>query len=118
MPGDVAKTVVIVDDNKKIIEVVSDLLDMHSFQVLGTGTNGLDAVNLYKALKPDFVVIDVEMPQYDGFYGIDEILKINPSAKIITMSVDDQNGQKALEKSLHFIAKPQIMSLPKILDSL
>lgn len=118
MLGDVAKTVVIVDDNKKIIEVVSDLLDMHSFQVLGTGTNGLEAANLYKSLKPDFVIMDIEMPQYDGFYGLDEILKLNSDAKIIAMSTDENHEQKTAGKALHFLAKPNLMSLPQILNSI
>lgn len=115
---DVAKTVIIVDDNKEIIESVSDLLTTHSFKVLGTGTNGLEATNLYESLRPDFVIMDVEMPQYDGFYGISEILKINSDAKIITISADEKHEQKTIGKALCFLAKHHLMSLPKILNSI
>ncbi|KEQ57003.1 Chemotaxis response regulator protein-glutamate methylesterase 1 [Marine Group I thaumarchaeote SCGC AAA799-E16] len=113
------KTVIIVDDNRKIIEAVSDLLVKHSFKVLGTGINGQEAVNLYKSLNPDYVVMDIEMPKYDGLYGIDEILKVDFDAKIIVMSTDEKYEQQTIGKAARFLVKPnQIISLPKILNSI
>ena len=113
------KTVIIVDDNEKIIEAISDLLTSHSFKVLGTGCNGLEAVLLYKSLQPDFVIMDVEMSDYDGFYGLDNILKVDPDAKIIIISSDEEYEQKTLGKSIRFLVKPgQIPGLPKILNSI
>lgn len=113
------KTVIIVDDNKKIIEAVSDLLVKYSFKVLGIGTDGLEAVNLYKSLCPDYVIMDIEMPKYDGLYGVDEILKIDSDAKIIVMSTDEKYEQETFGKVQSFLVKPhEIISLPKILNSI
>ena len=113
------KTVIVVDDNKKIIEVVSDLLIKHSFRILGTGIDGQEAASLYKSLRPDYVVMDIEMPKYDGFYGIDEILKIDSDAKIIVMSTDEKYERKTIGKVKSFLVKPhEIISLPKILNSI
>ncbi len=115
----VEKTVIIIDDNEKIIEVISELLTSHSFKVFGIGGNGSDAVQLYKIIRPDFVIMDIEMPDYDGFYGLDEILKVDPDAKIIMISTDEKYEQKTLGKAVQFLVKPhQIIDLPKILDSI
>ena len=115
----VDKTVIVVDDNKKVIEVISELLTHHSFKVLGIGGNGSDAVQLYKIIQPDFVIMDVEMPDYDGFYGLEEILKMYSNAKIIMISTDEKYEQKTLGKAVQFLVKPhQIIDLPKILDSI
>jgi len=43
---------------------------------------------LYKEHKPDVVLLDVMMPDYDGFYGLERIRKIDPDAKIIMVTAD------------------------------
>jgi len=84
-------SVIIVDDEWDLVESFAEYLKLQGLEILGVGYDGNDAVVLYKELKPDVVLLDMNMPVYDGTYAINEIKKINPNAKIIVSSgsVDD-----------------------------
>ncbi|QLH06893.1 response regulator [Nitrosopumilus ureiphilus] len=77
---------IIVDDEQDIVDVVSQFLELKGYAILGKGNNGCQAVTMYKELKPNFVILDMKMPQYDGNYAIREIKKIDPNAKIFIMT--------------------------------
>ena len=62
--------------------------------------------------------MEVEMPNYDGLYGLEKILKMDPDAKIIMMSSNEKYEKKTLGKAFQFLLKPyQILDLSQILDS-
>jgi DNA-binding NarL/FixJ family response regulator len=87
------KKIIIVDNVHDLVDSLVDLLKMLGMDVVGTGSNGQEAVALYKSLKPDITILDVIMDDYDGFYAIKEIQKINPHAKFIVMtSLDSKKG--------------------------
>ncbi|MFB5598235.1 MAG: response regulator [Nitrosopumilaceae archaeon] len=90
---------IIVDDDKDTVEIFEDFLKFKGFNVLGVGHNGKDAVNLYDKFKPDVVLMDVMMPEYSGFYGLENIRKINPDAKVIMVTADltEQTEEKLAE---------------------
>ena len=79
-------SVIIVDDETDITETLSMLLEYEGIHVQGVGKNGKDAVELFSKEKPDFVLTDLAMPEYDGFYAIEKILQIDKFAKIIVIS--------------------------------
>lgn len=79
--------VIVIDDNKEIIGIVKDILSSENVEVVAVGHNGGDAMRLYKKFKPDILVLDLLMPNKDGYSAIDEIFKINPNAKIIVMTM-------------------------------
>jgi len=79
-------SVIIIDDEKDVLEVFCEYLKVKNVNVLAEGRNGKDAVELYQKLKPDVVLMDLVMPQYDGFYGIENIRKYDPDSKIIIFS--------------------------------
>jgi len=54
---------IVVDDEKDVLDVFCEYLSVKDINVLATGNNGLDAVNLYKRFKPDVVLMDLIMPQ-------------------------------------------------------
>lgn len=85
-------TVIVIDDYRDITEVIKELLEFNSISVLATGHNGQEAVDLYKEHAPDIVVMDYLMPKFNGAYGLENIIKINPNAKIImvTGSIDEK----------------------------
>lgn len=64
---------IVVDDDKNVRSVFTELLQIAKFNVVGTGTNGKEAYELYRNLSPDVVFIDALMPEYDGFYGLGRI---------------------------------------------
>lgn len=80
--------VIVVDDDIDTVEVFSEYLEIKDITVLGRGYNGKTAVELYEQLRPDIVLLDVMMPEYDGFFGLENIKKINPSAKVIMVTAD------------------------------
>ena len=81
-------SVIVVDDDRDTVEVFCEYLAIKDIEVLGRGYDGKTAVELYKKHKPDVILLDVMMPDYDGFYGLENIRKINPDAKIIMVTAD------------------------------
>lgn len=79
-------TAIVVDDEKDVLDVFCEFLSVKGINVLATGNNGLDAVNLYKRFKPDVVLMDLIMPQYNGFYGLEKIRQYDPNSKVIIFS--------------------------------
>ena len=102
-------SVIVVDDDHDTLEIFCEYLSIKDIEVLGIGHNGWDAIELYKKLKPDVVLCDVMMPDYDGFYALKEIRKIDPSAKVIMVTADmtASTEQKLTElKATAMVYKP------------
>ena len=81
-------TAIVIDDDHIIAKMICEFLELKKIQVLAKGDDGKDAVALYQKFKPDVVFLDVLMPNYDGFYGLKEIRKVNPDATVIMMTSD------------------------------
>ena len=99
---------IVVDDDEAILGVFSDLLEVLNLEILGTGTNGQDAITLYKKFEPDIVFTDLNMPEYDGLYAIELIKEFHPHAKIIAVTADSSARFLPLLNILHIpiINKP------------
>jgi two-component system chemotaxis response regulator CheY len=80
--------VIVIDDDVDTVEVFCEYLEIKDISVVGRGHSGKKAVELYDSLRPDIVLLDVMMPEYDGFYGLEHIKKINPDAKVIMVTAD------------------------------
>ena len=80
--------VLVIDDDYNTVEVFAEFLELSEVKVVGPGYDGKDAVNLYKQLKPDIVFLDVMMPNFDGFYALENIRKINPNALVVMVTAD------------------------------
>lgn len=101
-------SVVVIDDDDDILGGITDYLKLVGFDVVGIGHNGLEAVQLYEEYRPDMVLTDISMPNYDGFYGIENIKRLDPDAKIIILTgncdefckqkIESFNISKVLEK--------------------
>jgi two-component system chemotaxis response regulator CheY len=79
-------SVIVIDDNKDIVNSMSELLEIYGIDVVGKGYNGLEGVDLYKKLQPDAILLDLMMPEYDGLYALKEIRKINPKSVILIVT--------------------------------
>ena len=75
--------VIVVEDDFDSLEVLSEYLSLKELNVLAKAKNGKEAVEIYQKFKPDIVLLDVLMPGYDGFYAVEKIKEVDPSAKII-----------------------------------
>jgi DNA-binding NarL/FixJ family response regulator len=92
-------TAIVVDDSKMTVQVLCDYLEMIDVDVLGRGHNGKDAVELYKKHRPDIVFLDIMMPDYDGYFALENIKKIDSNAKVIVVTSDlRQKDSKELER--------------------
>ena len=77
------KRIVVVDDSAIMRKMVRKLLDTTDHQISGEAKNGREAVELYKSLQPDIVIMDVTMRDMNGFAAAREILSFDPEARIV-----------------------------------
>ncbi|MBN1677606.1 MAG: response regulator [Candidatus Thermoplasmatota archaeon] len=101
--------VLIVEDAPFIREMIRDILESHDHEIAGEAANGLEAIEKFKALKPDVVLMDILMPGMDGLSAIMKIMEIDPKAKIIVVSalVKEALKKEAMRAgAVDFVAKP------------
>ncbi len=114
--------VIVIDDDYNTVEVFNEFLELSEIKVVGKGYDGKDAVNLYKQLKPDIVFLDVMMPDYDGFYALENIKKINPNALVVMITADlTRDTEIKLEnlKPTSIVYKPfDIQQIIEVIDKL
>lgn len=92
-------TCIVIDDDKTIASLFSEILEYMGFNVLAEGYNGSDAVTLYKEHHPDLVFTDIMMPITDGFYAIEKIKELEPNAKFVVVTADSTlETKEKLEK--------------------
>jgi CheY-like chemotaxis protein len=102
-------TAAIVDDQDENIRVLYEHLKTLQVDIVATGHNGKDAIEIYKNHRPDVLFLDSQMPEYDGFYALKEISALDRQAAIVVM-VDSE--QIETEQSLaqfrpsHVLPKP------------
>ena len=88
-----SRTVLICDDAIFMRTMVSDILQQSGFEVVGEAESGLQAIEKYRALRPDLVTMDIVMPDMGGIDAVREITKLDPSARVLMCSA---MGQQAL----------------------
>lgn len=101
--------VVVVDDAKFMRMTLSNILSKANHDIIGEGENGKTAIELYRMLKPDLIIMDITMPIMSGLDAVKEIKKEYPSAKIIMCSAMGQQKMvvEAIEAGAKdFIVKP------------
>jgi two-component system chemotaxis response regulator CheY len=104
-----AKRALVVDDSPYIQKELSKMLEKHGCEVVGTASNGLEGVKKYKELKPDFVTLDLVMPQMGGIQTLALLKKIDADATVImvsSMSGKDKIVECAKAGAKHYILKP------------
>jgi DNA-binding NarL/FixJ family response regulator len=90
--------VLLVDDHTMLRHGVRQTLRDRGFDVVGEASNGRAGVQLARELKPDVVVMDLDMPQMNGIEATRTIVGSDPSARILmlTISTDDDDVLNAL----------------------
>ncbi|WP_053957427.1 response regulator [Inediibacterium massiliense] len=104
-----SKGILVVDDAAFMRMMVKDVLIKYGFDVVGEAENGAKAIEKYKELDPELVIMDITMPEVDGIQAVKEIKKINPGAKIIMCSAMGQQAMviEAIQAGAgDFIVKP------------
>ena len=92
-------SVIVIEDNVDSMGVLCEFLQIKDLDVIGRGKNGQDAIKLYNQLRPDAVIMDVMMPEFDGYYGLEGIKKNDPNATVVMVTADktDVTRKKLME---------------------
>ena len=111
-PIDPKIKVLIVDDSAVMRKIISSALSKEpSIEILGYASNGVQAIESVRTLKPDVVTLDIEMPEMDGLTALKEIRKENKRLPIIMFSTLTHKGAQAAVMALtagasDYVGKP------------
>lgn len=102
-----AKTVMVVDDEQRLLDLLEAYLGQQGFRVL-KAQNGREAVFLARQEKPDLIVLDIMMPEMDGFDFM-RIHRKERNTPIIILTARDDGDEKVIGLELgadDYVTKP------------
>jgi two-component system chemotaxis response regulator CheY len=103
------KRVLIADDLSFIRMLQKEVLTEGGYQIVGEATNGREAVQMYRELAPDVVLLDITMPEMNGLTAMQQILAQDPRARVLICSALGQQSMilEAIKAGARdFIVKP------------
>ncbi len=115
--------ILVVDDAKIMRFHISKLLKELGHTVMAEAQNGSEAISEYKKNNPDFVTMDITMPESDdiksGIDAVGKIMEFDPTATVIMVSAqgDKEKVLQAIENgAAHFVQKP--VTLDKLKEAI
>lgn len=102
-------TIMVVDDSPFASKQIKDIVEDNGYEVIGYAKDGEEAIELYKELKPDIVILDIIMPGLNGLETAEILKKQDPAVKILMLSSLCDAGTMEEVKSIgvkHLIPKP------------
>jgi two-component system chemotaxis response regulator CheB len=105
-------TVLVVDDSAFMRKLIAELVESSGiFHVIGTAGDGIEALQRIRALKPDIVTLDIEMPRLNGLQALEQIMAEMPRPVVMLSAAGSELGNemtlRALERgALEFVRKP------------
>jgi len=103
----------IVDDSVFMRTVIRDMVTKDpTIEVVGTASNGLDALEKIQSLAPDLVTLDIEMPKMNGIQVLEELKKQRKRPKILMLSTLTSEGAEMTTRAIRlgaddFMLKPK-----------
>lgn len=91
--------VLLADDEVHIRYLIRNIIQAEGYEVVGEANNGEDAVAQFRRLRPDLVVMDINLPLKTGDEVLQEILEEDPDANVVmlTMVADTNTVKRCLE---------------------
>jgi len=117
------RTVAIIEDERDIADIYSRICALKGLRISFVAYDGVDALELFKnAVCPDVILIDHRMPNMTGIEAMKKMLEIDPDAKFVFLSADEEVREQALKEGARaFLKKPACMCdiydvIMKVLD--
>jgi DNA-binding NarL/FixJ family response regulator len=103
-------TVLIVDDHPSFRASARDVLEADGFDVIGEAEDGTSALVMLRRLRPDVVLLDVQLPDMTGFDICEECGDLDETAIVLVSSrdADDYSGLIQTSGARGFIAKADL----------
>jgi two-component system chemotaxis response regulator CheY len=99
----------IVDDSNIMRRRIERSQQFEELELVGTASNGIEAIEMFRKMDPDVITMDLTMPQMDGIECIENIVKLKPAVRILVISAlaDKATAVEAMEKGANgFLNKP------------
>jgi len=109
--GGMATTLLIVDDHDAFRASARSLLERHGLEVVGEAHDGESALQAAGELRPDVVLLDVQLPDRDGFEVAARLAELDPAPAVVLTSSRDRTefGALVAESSARgFIGKAEL----------
>ncbi|MFA1822261.1 response regulator [Virgibacillus oceani] len=114
-------TILIADDSTFMRMWLKKLIQQQGYHNISEATDGLEAIEQYKKLRPDIVFLDITMPNINGLTALKKIKAFDAKANVVMCSAigTDSNVMEALQLGAKdFIVKPHFNHLSSILNKL
>lgn len=90
--------VLVVDDSQFVVETISKKLQAdQEIEVIGSASNGIEAVEKVKSLKPDVVTLDIIMPEMDGLTALSRIMLESPTPVVMLSALTSENAASTIQ---------------------
>jgi len=93
-------------------KLITEMVELDgAFKVIGSAADGVEALEKIRALRPDIVTLDIEMPRLDGLQALDQIMTEMPRPVVMLSAAGSEKGNemtlRALERgAVEFVRKP------------
>ena len=104
-------TILIIDDDPRFRTQARDLLEADGFIVIGQAVDGASGIEAAQSLRPDFVLLDIGLPDVEGFEVAEALARNRPAPKVVLTSSRDARayGRRLTDgEQLGFIPKERI----------
>lgn len=112
--------VIVVDDDKIVVKSLVTILGAMGIDVVGTASNGKEALEEFKRLHPDVVLLDIRMDEYDGIWATEKIIESDKNAKILLLTTfsEEEYIKNAVEKGAKgYVLKDNIEDLKPAIEA-
>lgn len=111
-------SVLLVDDNPAMRALIRSLVEEVT-PVVHECESGRDAVAAYQAIRPDWVLMDIELSGLDGIAATRAILRLDPDARVIIVTAHGDNEYRQAADAAGargFVLKEDLLALPALLS--